>query len=72
MNIGSKLKIEKNIPINTVSKWADLADQMEPTDSVLFPDERTASAFRSFAYKRSWKFASRKQSKGTVRLWRTE
>ena len=65
-------KIEKNIPINKVSRWSDLADQMEPTDSVLFPDERTASAFRSFAYKRSWKFVTRKHPKGTVRLWRTE
>ena len=65
-------KIEKNIPINKVSRWSDLADQMEPTDSVLFPDERTASAFQNFAYRRSWKIASRKQSEGTVRLWRTE
>jgi hypothetical protein len=65
-------KIEKGIPLPARrrgnGKWAELAQAMEPYDSVLLGSESEALSLKQWGSKRGYVFTQRREGEG-MRVW---
>ena len=64
-------KVEKNVKLPVKGKWAQLMQEMEVGDSILFPTHNEARSFRSAVNAKNMKAKERRVSDGH-RVWRTE